>query len=358
MKKTFIIFSTITLLLFNVLSDKLLAQCTGLVEETTGDITITNTTVGQSWIADCTGFVQTIKVSSGLFSLSASNLTLRIWEQDIPSLGQISVIHIQTGISLPGGGVATTIPIPSVPIDAAKTYFFTLSAASGTIDLRARSVGGYLFGYAVETNLSVFSNPTDVSNLIQVLLTDLTFEITASAAILTVELTLFKAFKLGNQSQLDWTTANESDNQYFAIERSKDGKTFKEIGIVNSKGASYEKQDYSFIDPTPAKGFNYYRLKQVDFNGKYDYSKVETVALKGFAEVMLYPNPAKESITIETSATDKHDVKIMDYMGRIWLSKTLENDVNQLNIASLPKGLYFLESYIDNELVRKKIVKE
>lgn len=201
MKKTFIIFSTIVFLLFNVFSVNISAQCTGLVEETTGDITITNTTVGQSWIADCTGFVQTIKVSSGLFSLSASNLTLRIWEQDIPLLGQISVIHIQTGISLPGGGVATTISIPSVPIDAAKTYFFTLTAASG-------------------------------------------------------------------------------------------------------------------------------------------------------------PNPAKESITIETSATDKHDVKIMDYMGRIWLSKSLDNSISQINIASLPKGLYFMECLIDNELVRRKIVKE
>lgn len=358
MKKAFFILSTFTLLLINVFSVNLSAQCSGLVKETTGDIDITNTTVGQSWTADCTGFVQSIKVSSGFFSLNASNLTLRIWEQDILVLSQISVIHIQTGIDLPGGGVVTTIPIPSVPIDVTKTYFFTLTATSGTINLKARSVGGYLLGYAVQSNLNVFSNPTDISNLVQVLLTDLTFEITASAGILPVELTSFKASKLGNHSQLDWTTATESNNKHFAIERSKDGKNFKEIGIVNSKGASYEKQDYSFIDPSPSKGFNYYRLKQVNFDGKYDYSNIEMVALKGYTSIMLYPNPAKESITIETSATDKHEVKIMDYMGRIWLSKTLENEVNQINIASLPKGMYFLESYIDDELVRKKIVKE
>lgn len=82
------------------------------------------------------------------------------------------------------------------------------------------------------------------------------------------------------------------------------------------------------------------------------------VALKGFAEVMLYPNPAKESITIETSVSDIHEVKIMDYMGRVWLSKSLDNSISQINIASLPKGLYFIECLIDNELVRNKIIKE
>ena len=360
MKKTFIIFSTITLLLFNVCPINLSAQCSGLVTQAGSNTTITNSTVGQSWLADCTGTVQSITVSSGTLAPTASNVTLRIWQQGIPILGQITVIHIQTGLTLPGLGATTTISIPDVSITLLNTYFFTLTAESpaGTINLQANGLGLYAGGYAVQTSLFVLNNPTNVSDLVEVALTDLAFNIVATSSILPVELTTFKATKLGNQSQLDWTTATESDNQHFAIERSKDGKTFKEIGIVNSKGASYEKQDYTFIDPTPAKGFNYYRLKQVDFNGKYDYSKVEMVALKGFAEVMLYPNPAKESITIETSATDKHDVKIMDYMGRIWLSKTLENDVNQLNIASLPKGLYFLESYIDNELVRKKIVKE
>lgn len=355
MKKAFIILTSFTLLLFNVFSVKLTAQCSGLVTQAgPSNANVNFATVGQSWIADCTGTVDAITVTS---NSAVSNVTLRVYSGNLLLL-TIGTLYTQTGISL-AAGVPTTINLTTgVPIVNGNNYLFTLSAASGNLDLQAVTPGTFANGFAAQSLLNVEITNLNIGLVVPLVTSDLTFSIVATSAVLPVELTAFKATKLGNQSQLDWTTATESDNQHFVIERSKDGKNFNEIGIVNSKGASYEKQNYTFIDPSPAKGYNYYRLKQVNFDGKYDYSKVEMVALKGYAEVMLYPNPAKESITIETSATDKHNVKIMDYMGRIWLSKTLENQVNQINIASLPKGMYFLESYIDNELVRKKIIKE
>ena len=360
MKKTFFRLTTITFLLFNVFSINLSAQCTILTRQTTFDAVIATKTVGQSWTSDCANgtYDVTITIKSGDPNSDATGVILRIWENNVPAIGSQMVIYTQAGLTIPKG-VETAFDAQGVPLKLGVTYYFTFTSASN-VNLASNTIGGTYAGGQALSSSDEFVNTTSTMNLVLALLTtDLYFILSEPSQIpLPIELTNFKASKSGNQSLLAWTTSSESDNQHFAIERSKDGKNFKEIGIVNSKGASYEKQDYTFIDPTPAKGFNYYRLKQVDFNGKYDYSKVEMVALKGFAEVMLYPNPAKESITIETSATDKHDVKIMDYMGRIWLSKTLENDVNQLNIASLPKGLYFLESYIDNELVRKNIVKE
>lgn len=355
MKKTFLFFTAFTFLLFNVFSIQLSAQCSGLVTQAgPSNANVNLATVGQSWIADCTGTVDAITVTS---NSAASNVTLRVYSGNLLLL-TIGTLYTQTGISL-AAGVPTTINLTTpVPIVNSGNYLFTLSAASGNLDLQAVSPGTFATGFAAQSVLNVEITNLNIALVVPLATSDLTFNIVATSAVLPVELTSFKASKLGNQSQLDWTTAYESDNQHFTIERSKDAKNFKQIGIVNSKGASYENQDYTFIDPSPAKGYNYYRLKQVNFDGKYDYSKVEMVTLKGYAEVMLYPNPAKESITLETFATDKHEVKIMDYMGRVWLSKTLENEINQLNIASLPKGLYFLESYIDNELVRKKIVKE
>ena len=357
MKKTFFLLSTISFLLFNAFCINLSAQCSGLVTQSGANVgeEVTNPTVGQNWLADCTGTVQSITVTSKFL---ASNVTLRIYGQ---ALLNINTLYTQTGIIL-AAGTSTTINIPDVPIQNGTVYLFTLTDQNATsLTLQANSTNpSYANGVAVQSFLYTEIGIIDIilSFVLPLANTDLAFNIVAVSAVLPVELTTFKASKLGNQSHLEWTTATESDNQHFAIEHSKDGKMFKEIGRVNSKGASYKKQDYTFIDSSPTKGYNYYRLKQVNFDGKYEYSKVEMVDLKGLAEVMLYPNPAKESITIETSATDKHDVKIMDCIGRIWLSKTLENDINQLNIASLPKGLYFLECYIDNELIRKKIVKE
>ncbi len=342
-------------MLFNVFSVKLTAQCSGLVNQAGPSNTNVNfATVGQTWIADCTGTVSDITVTS---NTAVSNVTLRVYSGNLLLL-TIGTLYTQSGITL-AAGVPTTINLTTgVPIVNGGNYLFTLSATSGSLDLQAVSPGTFANGFAAQSLLSAEITNINIALVIPLATSDLTFNIVATSSVLPVELTSFKASKLGNQSQLDWTTATESNNKHFAIERSKDGKNFNEIGIINSKGASYEKQDYSFIDPIPTKGNNYYRLKEVDFDGKYQFSNVEMVALKGYSQIMLYPNPAKESITIETSATDKHDVKIMDYMGRIWLSKTLENEVNQLNIASLPKGMYFLESYIDGELVRKKIVKE
>ena len=98
MKKTFFLFSTITLLLFNVFSVHLSAQCSGLVTQAGSNTTIVNSTVGQSWLADCTGTVQTITVTSGLLAPTVTNATLRIWQQGVPIISQISVIYSQAGV--------------------------------------------------------------------------------------------------------------------------------------------------------------------------------------------------------------------------------------------------------------------
>src|SRR5690606_21541103 len=88
-----------------------------------------------------------------------------------------------------------------------------------------------------------------------------------------VELTRFEARRTGDsQVLLSWETDSEKDNDYFAIERSGNGSDFGTIGKAPGKGTSQDKQQYRYTDGDPLPGINYYRLRQVDFDGKTDYS--------------------------------------------------------------------------------------
>lgn len=132
-----------------------------------------------------------------------------------------------------------------------------------------------------------------------------------SATPLPVELITFKgAVQYGNV-KLSWATAMELNNDRFEVERSQDGKTFSKIGEVRGHGNSSVRLDYSFTDTAPAAGDNYYRLRQVDFDGTEDFSKV--VALKvdakqaqmvGGAIAKVYPTVASSEVTVSL-ALDK-----------------------------------------------------
>ncbi|MEO5572789.1 MAG: hypothetical protein ABIT08_15525, partial [Bacteroidia bacterium] len=98
---------------------------------------------------------------------------------------------------------------------------------------------------------------------------------------LPVELVSFSAKAIDNKEVLcQWTTASEINNDYFTIERSRNGRDFEEAGKVNGAGNSTVAINYSFIDKDPYKGIAYYRLKQTDSNGQFSYSQIVKVTIK------------------------------------------------------------------------------
>ena len=116
---------------------------------------------------------------------------------------------------------------------------------------------------------------------------------------LPVDLISFKAMRAEEGVRLEWETASEQNNDYFEVQKSADGKTFNSIGEVAGSGTTNEHHSYSFIDGKPYQGITYYRLKQVDFDGKYNYSKIvlidiDDVGRNEFGFIM-YPNPTKNS---------------------------------------------------------------
>jgi len=108
---------------------------------------------------------------------------------------------------------------------------------------------------------------------------------------LPIELSVFEATAKESKVLLDWTTSSEINNDYFTIEKTKDGKIFEEVVRVDGAGNSQSELNYSAVDKDPYPGKSYYRLKQTDFNGEFEYSNLEAVNYEVNLQAKIIPNP-------------------------------------------------------------------
>lgn len=170
-----------------------------------------------------------------------------------------------------------------------------------------------------------------------------TFYLFASQTALPVELTAFDAKPLPKQrAQLDWKTSTETGNSHFAIERSTDGQAFTQVGEVAGAGDSQEEQAYIFIDESPAWGTNYYRLRQVDFDGTETLSEVRQVSIEGATDFLtVYPNPTTDELRLNGFSGGQ--IRIVDIQGRMVLERELPAGAS-LDVRNLPPGMYGLQT--------------
>ncbi len=172
----------------------------------------------------------------------------------------------------------------------------------------------------------------------------------SSASPLPIELTSFTGRALEKAIILKWATASELDNDYMAVERSADGIKFEEIGRVKGSGTTQEPQQYSLTDERPLYGINYYRLRQVDFDGAFEYHKIISVAFNGKGanmSVSVFPNPANEMLhaTWAASTEQPATLRVLDMAGRQLALHTAPAGASsfELPLNNLPAGLYFLQ---------------
>ena len=244
-------------------------------------------------------------------------------------------------IAYNGGGGATEGVEMKIPLTALPGV-----TAAHTVKIFAIITGGSGFGSNVSIpGMTVFPGVCGGVNADYSGGTPFTAALT-----LPVELTKFQAKRLDNVALITWTTASEKDNAYFAIERSTDGETFEKIGQIKGSGNTKASNDYQFTDRNPRAGVNYYRLKDVDFNGKETNSSVISVNFTDKSNhITLYPNPTKGNLTIDfTAETDiTTNINIQDITGRVVVSQTvyINKGLNVLpiNTTSLSAGLYFLK---------------
>ena len=180
---------------------------------------------------------------------------------------------------------------------------------------------------------------------------------------LPIELTNFTAdLNYENAVDLTWETASELNNDYFTIERSRDGENFEPVTEVSGNGTTSQASQYQTIDNRPLNGTVYYRLKQTDFDGTYTYSDLVTVTTAGEtnATVTVYPNPANESVTVQLNEFDAEQdvsIRVIDLTGKTMLLDQVQPNINgelqaQLNIADhLTPGMYIVS--VESQTNRK-----
>lgn len=168
-----------------------------------------------------------------------------------------------------------------------------------------------------------------------------TTSVTVANTPLSVDFSSFVAEANGCNADLTWTTASETDNAYFAVERSFDGKSFKAIGRVDAKTEGFHgERTYAFTDETPSKGANFYRIRQYDVNGRSTISKVAEVTMNcDINNISLYPNPTKGVIYVE-GLVGANTVEVYNVLGQVVLHKEGTATTEMLDISKLASGSY------------------
>ncbi len=170
--------------------------------------------------------------------------------------------------------------------------------------------------------------------------------------VLPVVIADFTAVKSGIAANLSWSTLTETNNKGFSIERSQDGRSFTAIGFVASVGNNSAQQNhYAFADKAPLNNDNYYRLQQVDLNGKTTYSDVKMVSFRQAAALVisrLYPNPASSLLQVQlwSAVNSKATISITNVNGKTVLQQhkllMAGDNLLPITVQSLSAGTYFI----------------
>lgn len=240
------------------------------------------------------------------------------YEVFIGGVSQGEVILVDGASNLSANGTVT-IPIP----DGSTTVSIIISVK--------QNGGG---DYAGFDNIQVVSNP-----------------------ILPINLVSFSLSERNDDIQLNWITASEINNEKFEIERSRDGVNFGKIGEVDGNGDSSREIKYNFVDNTPVLGSNYYRLKQVDFDGKFEYSDI-VIAKSSKSRISIYPTSATDYITVDMDEQQNASVLVINEVGQTLKNITISETNTRVDISDLPTGMYFVQVSTQFGKETQRIIKQ
>lgn len=185
---------------------------------------------------------------------------------------------------------------------------------------------------------------------------------------LPIELISFTAM-INNQNKVDikWATATETNNDYYTIEKTKDGVNYEFVAQVDGAGNSTSVINYSSIDHSPFSGISYYRLKQTDYNGVFTYSNLVAVEYNGNTnfDFNVYPNPSTGetfNMSISNSFNEEVLVVVRDITGKENYSKVvITKEDNETVFAfdmenKLPAGIYVITATSKQNIYSKKLI--
>jgi hypothetical protein len=197
------------------------------------------------------------------------------------------------------------------------------------------------------------------------------FAIASSATPLPIELISFEAILTPEKTvHLKWSTASELNNDFFTIERMNDDQQIEIVKTVKGAGNSSIILNYETYDEHPMSGVSYYRLKQTDFDGKFDYSEWESIHLKDELNTEpilvenVYPNPFNTGFKVDFTLTESGEVstELINNNGQLVANNKLQgtsgfNSFSFDDVADLPPGVYYLRMIFKESIQRVKLVK-
>lgn len=170
---------------------------------------------------------------------------------------------------------------------------------------------------------------------------------------LPVKLISFTLEQSGEDVVLNWETSGEINNSHFDVEVSVDAVNFTYLGTVQGHGNTEAVQQYSYTDHQPSSGVTYYRLKQVDYDGSYEYFIIRSIDVKGIGGVFIYPNPAVNHVVLSNLAQGT-SIEVVDIRGRVLLKRNnLSKSSEVLDVSNFETGSYLLR-FIANDHVDVK----
>lgn len=317
--------------------------------------------------------------ASGPYTCSLTNTKLTIYAISTP---QIFPVYSPGTITSNTPGVSTAMDVSSVPAGNYLTYTITAdfigignSAWSNSIEVEVSDGSGLIYSPSSTAKVGSLENPNattltwtglfnreysggspvtvrfsdnyhDGSGPYTSSISNVNFTLYRDVGIsVPVELLSFVAKPISEREvKLDWITLSEINNDFFSIERSQDGKEFSVIGRVEGQGSSSEENIYSWLDTSPFTGENYYRLKQTDFDGRFEYSEVVLINLLPPDAIQTFPNPSKGQFNIvfpsDTNIDKSAIVKNME--GQIIMSLNLETNNHIIDLSNHPNGMYIV----------------
>ena len=313
----------------------------------TANVDITIDPAGYEVTADNTQFLATITmgrywnvtVTSGSINGSTNPVSVRFFYDpaDTSAMRTESDYYntLWHGSSLPYEWFKTTT---GITYDPANNGYSNIpnKLNPGTFSVQYGTLGG--LSYVEYDGLQGFSGGT---GLITVM----------GNTSLPVQLISLTATPIDNSYvKLNWATASESNNSGFDIERSVNGIDFEKVGFVQGHGTTSSQNDYQYPDQSADPNITYYyRLRQIDIDGKYTFSKIVSALLighHGFIMDNLKPNPASSLVTVNTVATEAQDatVSLVDMLGRVLIEQSWQMgpglNGTQLDVSKLAPGTY------------------
>jgi hypothetical protein len=210
--------------------------------------------------------------------------------------------------------------------------------ASGSV----RSTNGQLtytpdrdFKGEVTVGYTITDQAGQISNLAQVKIEILTDP-------LPVTLAYFDVQKTEDAALLEWRTDGEINSAHFDVQRSNDIRDWRSLGTVRAAFESSTTHNYTFTDSIPEPGLNYYRLKIVDVDGSFTFSRVRSMNFAEFSWAEVYPNPVDDQLRIAIRNSKVNNIRVISHSGIVRLSRPVISPSFTINMKQYPSGMYYI----------------